>query len=275
MNSGREMFEDPLEEVAVMLSLEKVQPAHRNVMNVIEVGQDANSIYLVLPFADGGELFDTVSAGGAQDEGVTRFYIRRMADALYNLHQCGISMNDTSLENTMLHRFDADRVEPILMDFGMADFLLSDDYGARVKNKANKAGKVSYLAPEVFQREKYDGVYADVWSLGVIAFMLMTGSPPFDQPNALCARFRFAQKQSVSCLLLEWQRQKLIPQLSDYFHHLIDQILIPDKPWLRLPLPVILEHPFITGEILDDALWCQYKQMIGLFQRLCALRIYC
>ena len=42
-------------------------------MNVIEVGQDANSIYLVLPFADGGELFDTISAGGAQEEGAHTF----------------------------------------------------------------------------------------------------------------------------------------------------------------------------------------------------------
>ena len=122
MNSGREMFEDPLEEVAVMLSLGQVQPPHQNVMNVIEIGQDANSIYLVLPFADGGELFDTVSAGGAQEEGVTRFYIRRMADGLMHLHQSGISMNDTSLENTMLHRFHEERIEPILMDFGMVDF---------------------------------------------------------------------------------------------------------------------------------------------------------
>eukprot|EP00944_MAST-04C_sp_MAST-4C-sp1_P007611 g7611.t1 len=273
MNSGREMFEDPLEEVAIMLSLGQVEPVHQNVMNVIEVGQDANSIYLVLPFADGGELFDTVNGGGAQEEGITRFYIRRMADGLMHLHQSGISMNDTSLENTMLHRFHEERIEPILMDFGMADFLLSDDFGARVKNKANLAGKISYLAPEVFRREKYDGVYADIWSLGVIAFMLMTGSPPFDQPNGLCARFSFVQKKNVSSLLVEWQKQKLIPRLSDYFHHLIDHILIPDKPWLRLPLPVILEHPFITGEILDASLWGKYQQMVPdkVFERVMSM----
>ena len=48
----------------------------------------------------------------------------------------------------------------------------------------------------------------------------------------------------------------------------MDHVLIPDKPWLRLPLPVILEHPFITGEILNASLWGKYQQMIGLFQKL-------
>ena len=60
---------------------------------------------------------------GLKRKELTRFYIRRMADGLMHLHQSGISMNDTSLENTMLHRFHEERIEPILMDFGMADFL--------------------------------------------------------------------------------------------------------------------------------------------------------
>ena len=73
INAGREMSEDPLKEVAIMLSLRSGEIQHRNVMNVLEVGEDANSIYIVLPFANGGELFDTIDQGGAQDEGVTAF----------------------------------------------------------------------------------------------------------------------------------------------------------------------------------------------------------
>jgi serine/threonine protein kinase len=270
INAGREMSEDPLKEVAIMLSLRSGEIQHRNVMNLLEVGEDANSIYIVLPFANGGELFDTIDQGGAQDEGVTAFYIRKMASGLSHIHQSGVSMNDTSLENTLLHTFDGEEdAEPILMDFGMSNFLRTDDRGGRMKNIVNNAGKQTYLSPEVFARGNYDGVYADLWSLGIIAIMLATGCPPVDQPNMACGRFRYIRDGRVSELLNIWHEQHNIPRLTPYFHDFVKRLLIADRPWQRLPLAIVLEHPFVTGQVnLAENTWEMYKFTINVFQKL-------
>ncbi len=268
INAGRELSEDPLKEVAIMLSLKQGDVQHRNVMNVIEVGQDARCIYIVMPFADGGEMFDTVNRGGAQNEGTTRFYIRKMVSGLIHLHESGVSLNDTSLENTMMHSF-GEQIEPILMDFGMASFLLANDYGARLLNKANQQGKIAYIAPEVYKRVQYDGVYADIWSLGVITIMLATGCPPVEKPSRTeCVRFRLIQEGNLSNMLDIWHRDYGVPSLTPYFHDFVFRILIADKAWQRLPLSLMLEHPFVTGQILNNDVWGRYKTMMDMFQKL-------
>lgn len=155
-------------EVKVMKSLN-----HPNIVKLFEVMETNRTMYLVLEYASGGEIFDYLVTKGRMKESDVRAKFRQIVSAVHYCHQKSIVHRDLKAENLLLDR-----------DFNIkiADFGFSNEFNFH--HKLNTfCGSPPYAAPELFQGKKYTGPEVDVWSLGVILYTLITGSLPFDGHN--------------------------------------------------------------------------------------------
>lgn len=147
---------------------------HPFVVKLFYAFQDHEKLYLILEYAQGGELFTHLAMERMFDEDATAFYMAEMVLALEHLHQnIGVLYRDLKPENCLLDR----EGHLLLTDFGLSKIALNDD------ERCNSSlGTIEYMAPEVVQGKPY-GKACDWWSLGALGFDLLTGSPPFRANN--------------------------------------------------------------------------------------------
>lgn len=131
---------------------------------------------LVLEFVSGGELLEHAlgQKRGSFTEEVAFSYFRQMLDAVEALHKQGIGHRDLKLENFLFVEKDSPKKTLKLIDFGLAT-----EEDARKTSGATYDGSASYVAPEALRRGVYSPKKGDIWSLGVLLFMLTVGAPPF------------------------------------------------------------------------------------------------
>eukprot|EP01129_Flabellula_baltica_P012193 TRINITY_DN5468_c0_g1_i1.p1 TRINITY_DN5468_c0_g1~~TRINITY_DN5468_c0_g1_i1.p1 ORF type:complete len:468 (+),score=99.73 TRINITY_DN5468_c0_g1_i1:340-1743(+) len=139
------------------------------IIELHETFQDNCYIYMVLELATGGELFDFVVSKGRLSEEIAGVIIKQLLEGVQYMHSKGIAHRDLKLENILLT--DTEDLTIKISDFG-----LSKDFSSDVMITA--CGTPEYVAPEVLLSEPYDQA-ADIWSIGVIAYMLLSGKPPF------------------------------------------------------------------------------------------------
>ncbi|KAL4958231.1 kinase-like domain-containing protein [Aspergillus filifer] len=147
---------------------------HPFVVKLFYAFQDHERLYLVLEYAQGGELFTHLAMERMFDEDAAAFYMAEMVLALEHLHQnVGVIYRDLKPENCLL---DAEG-HLLLTDFGLSKIAVDDD------DRCNSSlGTIEYMAPEVVQGKPY-GKACDWWSLGALGYDLLTGSPPFSANN--------------------------------------------------------------------------------------------
>lgn len=147
---------------------------HPFVVKLFYAFQDHEKLYLILEYAQGGELFTHLAMERMFEEDTAAFYMAEMVLALEHLHQnVGVLYRDLKPENCLLDR----QGHLLLTDFGLSKIALSDD------DRCNSSlGTIEYMAPEVILGKPY-GKACDWWSLGALAFDLLTGSPPFRANN--------------------------------------------------------------------------------------------
>jgi len=147
---------------------------HPFVVKLFYAFQDHEKLYLILEYAQGGELFTHLAQERIFTEEVASFYMAEMVLALEHLHRnLGVVYRDLKPENCLL---DSEG-HLLLTDFGLSKVAVDEN------DKCDSMlGTVEYMAPEVIQGHKY-GMAVDWWSFGALGFDLLTGSPPFQGGN--------------------------------------------------------------------------------------------
>ncbi|KAH8418193.1 hypothetical protein KR222_000147, partial [Zaprionus bogoriensis] len=199
--------------------------------------QSASKLYLVLDFANGGELFTHLYHAEHFEESRVRVYIAEVVLALEQLHQLGIIYRDIKLENILL---DGDG-HIVLSDFGLSKILTAEnEYRAH-----SFCGTLEYMAPEIIRTGPpgHDSA-VDWWSVGVLTFELLTGASPFATSDGQ------SQQSEISRRIQK--EQPLIP--SSFSPHARDFVLkmLEKNPKRRLggnhrDASEIKDHPFFNG----------------------------
>uniref|UniRef100_A0A6N2KJ56 non-specific serine/threonine protein kinase n=1 Tax=Salix viminalis TaxID=40686 RepID=A0A6N2KJ56_SALVM len=196
---------------------------HPNVVRMHEVMASKTKIYIVLEFVTGGELFDKIASKGRLKEDEARMYFQQLINAVDYCHSRGVCHRDLKPENLLL---DASGVLKV-SDFGLSAL------PQQVREDGllhTTCGTPNYVAPEVINNKGYDGAKADLWSCGVILFVLMAGYLPFEESN-LMALYKKIFKADFTCP----------PWFSTSAKKIIKRILDPN-PLTRITISELIEN---------------------------------
>jgi calcium/calmodulin-dependent protein kinase I len=217
-------------EVQVMKKLH-----HPNLVGFVEFYTDVDYYFLVMELMTGGELFQRIVEKERYSEREARDLVKTLTQAIAYCHEAGVVHRDLKPENILL----ADPSETALVkiaDFGFAKMIQSTED----RTLETACGTPGYVAPEILRNERY-GKEVDIWSLGVIFYILLCGYPPFHDSNQkrLFEKIKRAEYEFDSP---DWDG------ISDHAKDLITKILVPD-PRRRLTAAQILSHPWVRGSV--------------------------
>jgi len=232
--SDKKVREDVDLELTIYRTLKNVG-GHANILSLREEIEFDGYLYIVFDFCDRGELYEVVSNAENSKLSIAQSvkYTQQIAQGVEFLHNNGYAHRDLSLENVLLTSDDNCHV----CDFGLAT----------VANKrcSETVGKMFYMAPEVLAEDvSYDPKKADVWSLGVMLFIMLTGAPPVERADMSDKRFALIASNGVSDLIKRWDMTKDISSLG---MDLLEKMMHVD-PTQRISISKVLEHPFISGK---------------------------
>ncbi|KAI1291902.1 Maternal embryonic leucine zipper kinase [Halotydeus destructor] len=145
---------------------------HNNIAKLYQVIETDKSIYLVLEYCSGGELFDYIVAKQRLSENESRGIMRSLIQCLAYIHEKGYAHRDLKPENIL---FDSNH-NVKLIDFGLA---AHPSDSAALSHLETCCGSPAYAAPELIAGHKYSGPAVDVWSAGILLYALLVGQLPF------------------------------------------------------------------------------------------------
>ncbi|XP_061446644.1 myosin light chain kinase family member 4 isoform X2 [Rhineura floridana] len=221
--------EEVMNEINVMNQLN-----HVNLIQLYDAFESKNDMVLIMEYMEGGELFDRIIDENCNlSEMDTILFIKQICEGIQYMHQMYILHLDLKPENILCVNREANQVK--IIDFGLAR-----RYKPREKLKVN-FGTPEFLAPEVVN---YDFVSfpTDMWSIGVIAYMLLSGLSPFlgdddneTLNNILACRWDFDDQE--------------FENVSEEAKDFISKLLIKEKGW-RISATAALKHPWLSDQTL-------------------------
>jgi len=217
---------------------------HPNIVELYDVYLDDDHMYLVLELLAGGELFDRIVSSGAYSERDAAFHMRKIGSALQYMHSKGIVHRDLKPENLVLVDNTPESAIKI-SDFGLSKILKDDE-----EVMMTICGTKAYSAPEVGFGYRQAGVprndsgysaKVDMWSLGVILYVIVAAYHPFD-PHGVDDD-RTIWSRIVAC---KWDfNDQVWETLSDSLKDLLRKLIEPD-PDKRLSADEFLQHPWLS-----------------------------
>ncbi|KAI3857418.1 hypothetical protein MKX03_024436 [Papaver bracteatum] len=202
---------------------------HPNVIRMYEVMASKSKIYIVLELVTGGELFDKITSRGRLKEDEARKYFQQLINAVDYCHSRGVFHRDLKPENLLLDASGGLKVS----DFGLSAL------PQQVREDGllhTTCGTPNYVAPEVVNSKGYDGAKADLWSCGVILFVLMAGYLPFEEANIM-ELYKKIFKADFTCP----------PWFSTSAKKLIKKILDPN-PLTRISISEVIENEWFKKD---------------------------
>lgn len=207
---------------------------HPNIVHLFDVRKDDRFYYAILEYCSRGEFFPLVQHSDFTAL-YARHYFRQLMAGLAYMHSLHIAHRDLSLENILLD----DKGSLKICDFGVA--VQCNDVNALIRDVGVPVGKVKfYMPPEVFGRQMYSPAKVDVWTAGIILFVMLTKVHPFKYATAADQRFVMVFQGQGSELLRRWGKEPLHPHADD----LLRRILCPMEQ--RLSVAQVLAHPYCS-----------------------------
>uniref|UniRef100_W5KJ06 non-specific serine/threonine protein kinase n=1 Tax=Astyanax mexicanus TaxID=7994 RepID=W5KJ06_ASTMX len=200
---------------------------HPHIIKLYQVMETKNMLYLVTEYAKNGEIFDYLASRGRLSEADARRKFWQILSAVEYCHERGIVHRDLKAENLLL---DA-HMNIKIADFGFGNFFRPGE------PLATWCGSPPYAAPEVFEGQQYEGPQLDIWSMGVVLYVLVCGALPFDGPSLPVLRQRVLEG-----------RFRIPYFMTEDCEHLIRRMLVLD-PAKRLSLSQIREHRWMVQEM--------------------------
>jgi calcium/calmodulin-dependent protein kinase I len=204
---------------------------HPNIINLKEIVDTKNCLFIVTELVTGGELFDKIVELGSYSEKDSAILVHKMVSAIDYLHGMGIVHRDLKPENLLL------KDEDNLSEVKLADFGLSKIMSQKVMMQT-ACGTPGYVAPEVLQAKGYDKE-VDMWSIGVITYILLCGFPPFYNEK-LQELFEQIMRADYDFPEDYWC------DISDEAKDFISKLLVVD-PKKRMTAKEALEHSWLSG----------------------------
>lgn len=214
-------------EVAILKLIE-----HPNIMKLYDIWENRSEIYLILEYIDQGDLFTFINTKGRLSEEVAVYFFRQMISAIAYCHSFNVCHRDLKPENILI---TAD-LQIKIADFGMAAL-----HQTTTHRLATACGSPHYAAPELLKNRQYRGDKADIWSMGVILYAMLSATLPFDDPDL---RVMMNKTKKGQYKMPEF----LTPEAED----LIDRML-QVNPDHRITMKQIWQHLLIQKyNYLDD-----------------------
>ncbi|NXS58513.1 KCC1A kinase, partial [Brachypteracias leptosomus] len=209
---------------------------HPNIVALDDIYESGTHLYLIMQLVSGGELFDRIVEKGFYTERDASALIRQILDAVKYLHDMGIVHRDLKPENLLYYSLEEDS-KIMISDFGLSKI---EGCGSVMSTACGTPG---YVAPEVLAQKPYSKA-VDCWSIGVIAYILLCGYPPFYDENdaklfeqILRAEYEFDSPY--------WD--DISDSAKDFIQHLMEK-----DPGKRFTCEQALQHPWIAGDTALD-----------------------
>lgn len=223
--------EDLLSEIYILGQL-----SHPHIIGLIEMFDEKSDYYVVTELVRGGELFNRIVSKKSYTEKGARDLIKSFIETIAYIHSKGVVHRDLKPENLLLTS-ETDDIDIKIADFGFAKRICD------LKDNEPPCGTPGYVAPEILRRDRY-GAEVDIWSMGIICYVLLAGYPPFYDDNQ--ARL-FAKIKEAEFEFHEQQWKHVSREAKDLISKMI--CLDQQERWTATQL---LEHPWIAAK--DDEL---------------------
>ena len=196
--------------------------AHVNLIKIIKIKEDNENYYMIMEYCEIGELFNYIVRKKKLDENESSYYYFQLINGLEYIHSKNIAHRDLKPENLLIYNKNILKI----IDFGLSNYNKSDDL------LSTPCGSPCYASPEMIEGKKYDGNLVDIWSTGIILFVMLCGFLPFEG-----ATNKILFQNIINCK---------VPYpnfLSKMAVDLLKKILVPN-PEQRITLSEIKNHPF-------------------------------
>ncbi|KAM1221197.1 hypothetical protein ACFX13_009098 [Malus domestica] len=219
-------IEDVTREVEIMKHL----PKHPNIVSLKDTYEDDHAVHIVMELCEGGELFDRIVSRGHYTERAAAAVTKTIVEVVQMCHKHGVIHRDLKPENFLFE--NKKETAPLkAIDFGLSVFFKPGEVFNEI------VGSPYYMAPEVLKRNY--GPEIDVWSAGVILYILLCGVPPF------WAETEQGVAEAIIRSVVNFKKDPW-PLVSDNAKDLVKKMLNPD-PKRRLTAQEVLDHPWLQN----------------------------